>query len=155
VNDFANDPLYANPYHDPYGLMNAAQRRMLMAQAYYNFNVPWSLGFSYSINYSSTASGGVGNKRFNTKITQTLGLNANVTILPKLMVSITSGYDFEARNISTTSISIVRDMHCWHMAFTWIPLGKFQQWSFNIGVNASSLKDLKYDKSQSVFDNMF
>lgn len=152
VNDFADDPLYANPFHDPYGRMDVAQRRMLMAQAYYNFNVPWSLNVDYSINYS-IETGPYGKKGYRPKITQNLGLNGNITILPKLVINIISGYDFEAKKISMTSISIMRDMHCWHMAFSWIPFGRIQSWQFNIGVNAQSLQDLKYDKSQSIFDS--
>ena len=31
----------------------------------------------------------------------------------------------------------------------------YQSWSFNIGVKAASLADLKYDKSQSMFDNLY
>lgn len=33
--------------------------------------------------------------------------------------------------------------------------GHYQSWSFNIGVKAASLADLKYDKSQSMFDNLY
>ena len=51
--------------------------------------------------------------------------------------------------------SISRDLHCWQMSFSWIPFGYHRSWSFNIGVKAASLSDLKYDKSQSMYDNMY
>jgi hypothetical protein len=41
------------------------------------------------------------------------------------------------------------------MSFVWIPFGTHKSWSFNIGVKAASLADLKYDKSQSMYDNLF
>ena len=41
------------------------------------------------------------------------------------------------------------------MSFSWIPFGYHRSWSFNIGVKAASLSDLKYDKSQSMYDNMY
>ena len=41
------------------------------------------------------------------------------------------------------------------MSFSWIPFGYYRSWSFNIGVKAASLADLKYDKSQSRYDNMY
>ena len=43
----------------------------------------------------------------------------------------------------------------WQMSFSWIPFGYHRSWSFNIGVKAASLSDLKYDKSQSMYDNMY
>ena len=63
--------------------------------------------------------------------------------------------DIKANKLTTSSISISRDLHCWQMSFSWIPFGAHRSWSFNIGVKAASLADLKYDKSQSMYDNMY
>ena len=57
--------------------------------------------------------------------------------------------------MTPASITISRDLHCWQMSFAWVPFGHYQSWSFNIGVKAASLADLKYDKSQSMFDNLY
>ena len=65
------------------------------------------------------------------------------------------GYDLGTRKLTPASISISRDLHCWQMSFSWIPFGYHRSWSFNIGVKAASLADLKYDKSQSMYDNMY
>ena len=43
------DRAYANPFYDPYGQMNPALRRQYMTQAYYDFSLPWNLGFNYTI----------------------------------------------------------------------------------------------------------
>jgi len=86
---------------------------------------------------------------------QTLGLNASVRLTPKLMITATSGYDFAARKMSMTSISITRDLHCWQMSFMWVPFGNHKSWSFNIGVKSASLADLKYDKSYTQYDYMY
>ena len=87
--------------------------------------------------------------------TATLGINGSVTILPKMCVTIQGGYDFQAKELTPASITITRDLHCWQMSFAWVPFGHYQSWSFNIGVKAASLADLKYDKSQSMFDNLY
>ncbi len=147
-------PEYFNPFSDPYGLMDPVLRRRYMAQTYYDFSIPWNLGFNYVISYgiSYTNNGTTGYKR---NITQTIGVNASVNITPKTGISVTSGFDIQNRKLTTTSISITRDLHCWQMSFVWIPFGTHKSWSFNIGVKASSLADLKYDKSQSMYDNLF
>ncbi|WP_418972287.1 hypothetical protein, partial [Alistipes communis] len=64
-------------------------------------------------------------------------------------------YDIKENKLTTSSVSISRDLHCWQMSFSWIPFGAHRSWSFNIGVKAASLADLKYDKSQSMYDNMY
>ena len=147
-------PEYFNPFSDPYGLMDPMLRRQYMAQAYYDFSIPWNLGLNYVISYSAqyTNNGTTGYKK---NVNQTIGFNGSVNLTPKTGISFTSGFDIQNRKLTTTSISITRDLHCWQMSFVWIPFGMHRSWSFNIGVKAASLADLKYDKSQSMYDNLF
>ena len=155
INDITSiPPEYQNPFYDPYGQMNPALRRQYMTQAYYDFSLPWNLGFNYTISYSSSPTNN-GTTGYQKNITQTLGINGSVTILPKMGVTFQGGYDFQAKELTPASITITRDLHCWQMSFAWIPFGHYQSWSFNIGVKAASLADLKYDKSQSMFDNLY
>jgi hypothetical protein len=125
-----------------------------MAGQYYDFSIPWNFGFNYSFNYSAQLVNN-GTTGYRKKISQTVNVNASVTLTPKTMITATSGFDFSTGKMSMTSISITRDLHCWQMSFTWIPFGNHKSWAFNIGVKAASLADLKYDKSQSMYDNLF
>jgi len=155
INDIGSiPPEYMNPYYDPYGQMDPALRRQYMSGMYYDFSMPWNLGVSYSVNYSiSYVDNGTTGYRPN--VSQTIGLNGSINITPKTGITVTTGFDIMNRKFSTTSITITRDLHCWQMSFVWIPFGLHRSWSFNIGVKASSLADLKYDKSQSMYDNMY
>ena len=155
VNDINTiPPEYFNPFSDPYGLMDPTLRRHYMASSYYDFSIPWNIGFNYVISYgiSYVDNGTTGFKR---NVTQTIGFNGSINLTPKTGISFTTGFDIQNRKMSTTSISITRDLHCWQMSFVWIPFGAHRSWSFNIGVKAASLADLKYDKSQSMYDNLF
>lgn len=154
INSAPVDPAYANPFYDPYGQMNPALRRQYMTQAYYDFSLPWNLGFNYTVSYSASPTNN-GTTGYQKNITQTLGINGSVTILPKMGITFQGGYDFQAKELTPASITITRDLHCWQMSFAWVPFGHYQSWSFNIGVKAASLADLKYDKSQSMFDNLY
>ena len=155
INDINSIPLeYINPFYDPYGRMDPTLRRQYMSQAYYDFSLPWNLGFNYMISYSvSYINNGTTGIRRN--VNQTIGFNASINLTPKTGISLTGGYDIMNNKLTTSSISITRDLHCWQMSFVWIPFGFHRSWSFNIGVKASSLADLKYDKSQSMYDNMY
>ena len=147
-------PEYFNPFSDPYGLMDPVLRRQYMAQAYYDFSIPWNIGFNYVISYSAqyTNNGTTGYRK---NVNQTIGFNGSVNLGEKTGITFTSGFDIQNKKLTTTSISITRDLHCWQMSFVWIPFGTHRSWSFNIGVKAASLADLKYDKSQTMYDNLF
>ena len=155
INDITSiPPEYMNPFYDPYGQLDPVLRRQYMSQAYYDFSLPWNFGFNYTVNYSiSYVNNGTTGYRKN--VTQTLGFNGSVTITPKTSLTLQGGFDIMERKLTTSAITITRDLHCWQMSFSWIPFGYHRSWSFNIGVKASSLADLKYDKSQSMYDNLY
>ncbi len=147
-------PEYQNPFYDPYGRMDPVLRRQYMSQAYYDFSMPWNLSFNYNISYSVSYvnNGTTGYKK---NINQTLGFNGSINLTPKMGLTFQGGFDLMSRKLTTSQISLTRDLHCWQMSFNWVPFGHYKQWSFNIGVKAASLADLKYDKSQSMYDNMY
>ena len=155
INDINSiPPEYTNPFYDPYGLMDPMLRRQYMSQAYYDFSLPWNFGFNYNVNYNLAYvnNGTTGYKR---TVTQTIGFNGSITFSPKMSATINGGYDITTNKLTTSSISITRDLHCWQMSFSWVPFGYYKSWNFHIGVKAGSLQDLKYDKSQSMYDNYF
>ena len=155
MNDITSiPPEYQNPFYDPYGTMDPVLRRQYMAQTYYDFSLPWNFGFNYAVNYSSSPynNGTTGYRR---NVTQTIGFNGSINIGEKTGITFSGGYDIMNNKLTTSQISITRDLHCWQMSFSWIPFGHYRSWSFNIGVKAASLSDLKYDKSQSMYDNMY
>ncbi|MFI3286307.1 MAG: putative LPS assembly protein LptD [Rikenellaceae bacterium] len=154
MNDIGQVPNeYINPFYDPYGTMDPLLRRQYMADTYYDFSLPWNVGFNYSINYGIRYVNN-GTTGYEPNITQTLGFNGSATLTEKMGMTFTSGYDIANRKFSTTQIAMTRDLHCWQMSFTWVPFGNYKQWTFNIGVKAASLADIKYDKSESMYESV-
>lgn len=155
INDITSiPPEYLNPYYDPYGNLDPALRRQYMSQQYYDFSLPWNFSFNYAVNYAALYVNN-GTTGYRKNVTQTIGFNGSINITPKTGLTFQGGYDIQSNKLTTSSISITRDLHCWQMSFSWIPFGYHRSWSFNIGVKAASLADLKYDKSQSMYDNMY
>ena len=155
INDINSvPPEYANPFYDPYGILDPVLRRQYMAQSYYDFSLPWNLGFNYTVSYSINYVNN-GTTGYRKNITQNIGFNGSVNLTPKMGITFQGGYDIKENKLTTSSVSISRDLHCWQMSFSWMPFGAHRSWSFNIGVKAASLADLKYDKSQSMYDNMY
>ncbi len=152
VNDFNSNMQPAAVHTDPnffedQGQLSAAQRRAMMTSQYYDFSIPWNLGFNYSLSYSKQG--------FEAQVTQTMSFNGSVNLTDKWGITFSGGYDFETRKITPGMINLTRDLHCWQMNFSWMPVGFRQSWSFNIGVKSAMLKDLKYDKRSSFYDNLY
>ena len=121
------------------------EQKRAVVDYYDYFDIPWS----FTLNYKYTFS-----KPQNTKsVVQTVGLRGNFSVTDKWKVGFRTGYDFERRKMSATTLDITRDLHCWVMSFHWVPFGERQSYSFTIGVKSSILQDLKYDKRENWYDN--
>ena len=115
---------------------------------YMKFSMPWSLTFGYGITMRENTSG-----RFNTntmrypyKFTQNLNFSGNVRISDGWNISFSSGYDFEDHDISMTTASLQRDLHCFSMSCS-VVLAPYTSYNFSFRCNAATLTDaLKYDK---------
>lgn len=121
-------------------------------EGYAAFNMPWTL----SMNYSLRVSRGKFNeekKLYAHKISQSINVTGNLSLTPNWKVSISSGYSFDEKKLSQTSIGITRDLHCWSMNFNLVPVGAYKSYSFNIAASSSILRDLKYNQSNSPRDN--
>jgi hypothetical protein len=72
-----------------------------------------------------------------------VNFTGDFNLTPKWKLGYTTGYDFSNKDISYTSLTIYRDLHCWEMSVNWIPFGARKSYNFAINVKSSTLKDLK------------
>ncbi|MDG1477471.1 MAG: putative LPS assembly protein LptD, partial [Vicingaceae bacterium] len=100
-----------------------------------DFNVPWTLNVNYNVRYSQP--------QYTSSIVQTLNFSGDISLTNKWKIGARSGYDFEQKDLSYTSVDIYRDLHCWEMTFNWIPFGPRQSYLFTIRVKSALLQDLK------------
>ena len=123
---------------------------------YTNPNVPWSVNFSYtfSCNRSWSFDSKLNSLAVKNNITQTLRVNGNIKLTPKMNINASSGYDFQAKQMTSTQLSATYDMHCFNISVSWVPTGTWQSYSFRIQANAAALADLlRFKKSSSFWDN--
>ena len=124
-----------------------------MKNGYMVWEVPWSLSVNYSINYGY----GTFNKKkmeYNGQITQNLSFSGNIQPTKNWSFNFSASYDFEAKKIAYMNCGITRDMHCWSMSASFIPVGPYKSYNFNISVKSSLLSDLKWDKSGNSYDSL-
>lgn len=107
--------------------------------------IPWSLSFSYSLNlrygdFNPTK------LEYDYALTHSLNFNGNIQPTKNWRFNFNATYDFDVKKISYMTCNITRDLHCWQMTASFIPVGPYKSYSFSIAVSSSLLKDLKLDK---------
>jgi lipopolysaccharide assembly outer membrane protein LptD (OstA) len=107
-----------------------------------DFNIPWNFSFSYALNMTRRV------QKYNDTLilAQTLNLRGDLSITKNWKVNVTTNIDITARKLSTTTIEVYRDLHCWQMRFVWIPVGSFRSYNFNLNVKSALLQDLKISR---------
>lgn len=119
------------------------------ADGYAKWEFPWNLSVNYSVNYGY----GDFNKEkmeYNGRITQSLGFSGNVRPTKNWNFSFSASYDFKLNKIAYMNCNISRDLHCFTMTASFVPVGPYKSYNFHIAVNSSLLSDLKYDKRSSL-----
>ena len=120
---------------------------------YVKTEFPWSLSFSYSLAYAPGSEFDYEKMYYKMKFTHSLSLNGNIGLGKGWKVSGSLTYNFDYMRVTACNINISRDLHCWNMTASINPIGPFKSYTFHIGVNASILSDLKYDKNSNSSTN--
>ena len=110
------------------------------------YAIPWDLSANYSLTYDKGH-----NIAAFADTTQSLTFSGNLKITKNWKIGFRSGYDFDEKELTYSSVDIYRDLHCWEMLFHWIPLGYHQSYTLTIRVKAAALRDLKYEKKKDWF----
>ncbi len=115
-------------------------------------SIEWAININYNLRYGMQHSYMGYSLTKDENITQTIGLSGNMQLTPNWGITFRTGYDFETKEISYTSVDIHRDLHCWEMHFNWVPFGGYKSWNFGINIKSAMFKDLKIEKKQSHLD---
>jgi len=139
---------------DPFLTPDEQQRQLQFAKSnpaeFTDFNIPWTLSFSYSLSFNRQFKPDYSG--FETRTFSSLNFNGDFSLSEKWKVGGTGYYDVSMGGLQQFSMFISREMHCWQMSINVMPVGIFR--SFNITVNPKSgiLRDLKINRSR-VFSN--
>ena len=137
-----------------------ATKKVEKAQAdsdgYQVFKMPWSLSLSYSFNIREDRTKPINrhSMRYPYTYTHNINANGNVKISNNWSLSFNSGYDFQAKEITQTSCTISRDLHCFNLSASLSPFGRWKYYNVTIRANASILQDLKYEQRSQTQSNI-
>jgi lipopolysaccharide assembly outer membrane protein LptD (OstA) len=110
----------------------------------YGTKIPWNINLAYSASYINSA-------RQNEFSSHSLMFSGDIELAPRWSIGGSSGYDFKNNGFTLTQLRFQRDLKSFSMRFNWTPFGQYKRWYFFIGIDASILKDLKWEnRSQPI-----
>ena len=118
------------------------------SDGYMEWSIPWSLTFNYSINYGY----GSFNKQkleYDSQITQNLSFSGNISPTKNWKFSFSASYNFDTKKLAYMNCNLSRDLHCFTMTASFVPVGPYKSYNFHIAVKSALLSDFKYDKRSS------
>ena len=106
--------------------------------------IPWKVSLShiYSINTNTNISS-LNPDRI-TKI-QTLMLNGDLSFTKRWKLAATINFDVQQSQITNGRFTLSRDLHCWSLAFNWIPIGTNKSFLFSLRSTSALFRDAKID----------
>jgi len=138
-----------DPMQNERNKRNTKQTDEVSNDGYLFAKIPWSLSVSYSLRYMPGTEWNEKKNYYKMEFRHNLSFSASLGLGSGWKASTTLSYDVNAKKMAYTSINVSRDLHCWSMSASFVPFGPYKSYTFHIGVNASMLADLKYDKSST------
>lgn len=125
----------------------------LDADGYVRWRVPWNVTVNYSIGYSY-GKFNYSKMEYDPRITQNLSLSGSIRPTPNWNFSFTASYNFDTHRLAYMNCNISRDLHCFAMRASFVPVGPYKSYTFSIAVKSALLSDLKYDKRSSSYNGV-
>ena len=126
------------------------------SDGYMPFKFPWNLTISYGIMMAENTAAKINVKtmRYPYKFTQNMNISGNIGISENWRINFTSGYNFQFKKLTTTTMNISRDLHCFEMSCG-IVLSPYTSFNFSFRATSQMLADaLKWDKRSSGSSNV-
>lgn len=123
---------------------------------YMAFSIPWSISFSYGVTLAENRQAKIKEQRmrYPYHLTHTLNFSGFVRIAEGWNITWSSGYDFNYKQLSTTTASLSRDLHCFEMAAS-VVLKPYTSYHFTFRARSSMLADvLRWEKRSSYSSNV-
>ncbi len=136
---------------DPFMTPDEQQRMLQFARAnpaeFTDFNIPWNLSLSYSLNFNRVLKSDYSG--YETQTYSSLNFNGDFSLTPKWKVGSTGYYDVSTQTLQQLSAFITREMHCWQLSINVNPIGLYRSFSIMISPKSGILRDLKINRSRT------
>lgn len=121
------------------------------ADGYLKNGVNWNISMNYSLRY------GYGEfdkekMEYKGRLTHNFGLSGSLQPTKNWNFTFNTDYNFDAKKFTSINCTLTRNLHCWSMSASFIPIGPYKSYNFSIRANSTLLQDLKYEQRSSPYD---
>lgn len=111
-----------------------------------DFNIPWSLNLSYSLNFSKQFKPDY--TGFETKVFSNVSWSGDFNLTPRWKIGMNGYYDFTTSRIQTLTMYLSREMHCWQLSINVTPVGLYRSFNITIHPKSGILRDLRINRTR-------
>jgi len=139
---------------DPFMTPDEQQRQLQFARAnpaeFTDFNIPWSVNLSYSLNFNKQlTSNAIGSYSFTTQVFSSLNFSGDFSLTEKWKMGANGYFDVNSKQLSQFSMFVTREMHCWQLAINLTPIGLYRSFTITLNPKSGVLRDLKINRSRT------
>ncbi len=129
-----------------------------------DMSVPWNLNVSYSLDFINSFDNT--QRRDTISIRQGLIFQGNITLFKYWAFVFNSGLDLNKVNynnfrfrdidqsyISTTTLGLTWDLHCWEFTASYVPFGQRKSYMFQLNIKSPLLQDAKIQRRGNLGDS--
>jgi len=132
-------------------VMNANQSTFLESMNMGDFSdidytLPWQIQMSLLLSKDRTDSNYPG-RTVSAETMSLLNAMVKLGLSSHWQLWLNAGYDLQKNEMAFPMVQIHRDLHCWQLAFQWVPFGEFKSYSLQIGLKAPQLRDIRFKQS--------
>lgn len=115
---------------------------------YLPFELPWTVNAGFVLNYR-TPNLPRGPRPNEQTLSYSISASGSVKLTKKFEIRYRGGYDLVNRKLVIPTFDFSRDLHCWVLTASWVPLGQYASYLINLSVNSGTLRDLKLTRNRS------
>lgn len=108
--------------------------------------VMWSLSPTYTFSYGWDSRFNPDKLEYHSRITHNFNLTGSIQPTKNWNFTFNTSYDFDRKKFASLNCSLSRNLHCWNISASFIPIGDNTSYYVSIRVNSSMLQDLKYEQ---------
>ena len=148
------EPEYEDPRNQPASLLSQEDDSQEFDRyGYARTNVNWNLSFNYSLRYGY-GDFDTSKLEYKGQLTHSLGISGSLQPTKNWNFTFNTDYNFDLNKFTYVNCTLTRDLHCWSMSASFIPIGPYKSYNFMIRAKSSLLQDLKYEQRSSQYENM-
>ncbi len=136
---------------DPFMTPEEQQRQLQFTRAnpaeFTDFNIPWSLNLSYSLNFNRVQKPDYSG--FTTQTFSSINFNGDFSLTEKWKMGATGFFDVNSKSLQQFSFFVSREMHCWQLSINVIPVNTFRSFNIVLSPKSGILRDLRINRSRT------